>query len=146
MDFSYYIRDEMESEGIMTSEIPERTANQGVRGFAEMKCRNPGCDWSWSTHRAHVVIDLKRQKVKRIYKQKCKKCDRENEPKFPELVFRGLVLKALEQEKKFRNPNFGNANIDDDGDDGGRRGPPHESRLCEKCEYGRSQCWTKKYR
>ncbi|XP_011678495.1 uncharacterized protein LOC100889128 [Strongylocentrotus purpuratus] len=144
MDYSEIIRDEMEDEGIMPSEIPERSARQGVRGFADMKCCNPSCRRTWSTHKGHVVIDLKRQNVNRIWKQKCKKCDRENEPTFRDLVFRELVIKAIEQERKYRNPDFAGRNIDDDGNDGGRRGPPHESSLCEKCEYGRTKCWIRK--
>lgn len=66
MDYSEIIRDLMEDEGIMTSEIPERSARQGVRGFADMKCCNPSCSRTWSTHKGHVVIDLKRQNVQKV--------------------------------------------------------------------------------
>ncbi|XP_071477366.1 uncharacterized protein [Diadema antillarum] len=140
--YSDAIKDVMVTEGVFPDEIPERTARQGVRGFAVGRCG--GCARTWSSHRAHVVIDLKRQTVHKIWKQKCKKCDTPIIMSFNGMEFQSLVEKAIEQEKKYRNPMLRH---DDDvvDDDGGRRaGPPHESSLCEKCEYGKTQCWKKR--
>ncbi|XP_071481617.1 uncharacterized protein [Diadema antillarum] len=136
--YSDAIREVMDSEGVFPDDIPKRTARQGVRGYAVVHCSH--CEWSWSSYRSHVVINLRKQRVVRIWKQKCKKCDTENVMTFRDIDFRPLVEKALGQEKKFRNPTL--SHVVNDVDDGGHRGgPPHESRLCEKCGYGKTQCW-----
>ncbi|XP_072181483.1 uncharacterized protein [Diadema setosum] len=140
--YSDAIRDVMATEEAFPDEIPEKTARQGVRGFAVGHCS--GCARNWSSYRAHVVIDLKRQTVHKIWKQKCKKCDTPNVMSFKDVDFKSLVEKAIEQEKKFRNPVLRHDDDVDDDDGGRRAGPPHESSLCEKCEYGKTQCWKKR--
>nr|XP_054750695.1 uncharacterized protein LOC129256543 [Lytechinus pictus] len=147
MDYNSIIRSVMADKGISKNFIRERSCRQGVRGLSSITCSKPDCDGSWNTYQAHAVIDLKRQRIVRIYNQKCKKCDQENKPKFDESVFREMVNKALEMEKKFRNPQKASLKRPGFyGDDDGYGGPPHESSLCEKCGYGASPCWKRSKR
>ncbi|XP_011677642.1 uncharacterized protein LOC105444717 [Strongylocentrotus purpuratus] len=148
MDTTAIIKSVMADKNITKNNIKERSSRQGVRGFSRIACSKPDCEGTWNTHQAHAVIDLKRQKVVRIYNQKCKTCQHENAPSFEDSVFREMVEKALEQEKKYRNNNRSvkrRSSYRDDDDEYG--GPPHESSLCEKCGYGSSPCWkrTRRY-
>ncbi|XP_030828855.1 uncharacterized protein LOC105445107 [Strongylocentrotus purpuratus] len=85
VDYAAIIVEVMSEEGLFPRE--------GVRGYGQSKCEN--CNRSWSTYRAHVVIDLKGQEVAKIYKQKCKRCKQEHVPSFPEEEFTEMVKKAL---------------------------------------------------
>eukprot|EP00057_Strongylocentrotus_purpuratus_P024019 XP_011678493.1 PREDICTED: uncharacterized protein LOC105445107 [Strongylocentrotus purpuratus] len=135
VDYAAIIVEVMSEEGLFPRE--------GVRGYGQSKCEN--CNRSWSTYRAHVVIDLKGQEVAKIYKQKCKRCKQEHVPSFPEEEFTEMVKKAIKQEKYFRDRNSNDSTlVDDSGRRGRPRRPPHENTLCQKCGYGKGKnCWER---
>nr|XP_054750037.1 uncharacterized protein LOC129255732 [Lytechinus pictus] len=122
--------------------IPHRSKRQGVRGYGKSQCEI--CDRTWSTYQAHVVIDLKKQEVVRIYQQKCRDCGTETEPYFPEDEFYVMIEKAIEQEKLHRYPSSQIRRVHEGGRRGFPRRPPHRSDLCERCGYGwGKKCWER---
>lgn len=64
VDYAAVIIEVMSEEELFPREIPKRTQRQGVRGYGQSKCEN--CNRTWSTYRAHVVIDLKGQVVDKV--------------------------------------------------------------------------------
>eukprot|EP00057_Strongylocentrotus_purpuratus_P024017 XP_011678491.1 PREDICTED: uncharacterized protein LOC105445106 [Strongylocentrotus purpuratus] len=142
----------MEEEGVDELKISKENILSEVHGCAEFICSNPVCGRYekrrgrfasfffvprfWSSRLAHAVLDWQQQSVTKLYKQKCEKCLTENEPSFSQMEFKGIVQKEIK--RILSNSSW----TDDEIVQGG---PGHNSQLCEKCGYGKTQCWTQLY-
>jgi len=117
-------------------DVGKRFAYQVVRlTDALYHCRS--CKNQWSTHVAWILINCKKRKVLRGWKQKCLKCKVEctsfgiKENMLRQAVLRG-VLRCLEKSDGIfaflGGSGSDNANLE------------HKHELCEKCDYGAVNC------
>ncbi|XP_063953938.1 uncharacterized protein LOC135153743 isoform X2 [Lytechinus pictus] len=139
-ELSQIVRDVMKEWGMPNLEMPNENSLQEVRGFAKFICSNPSCPRDWFSRFAYADINWEQQKVTKLYKQKCNKCGTKNEPYFSRGNFKRIVQNAIE--KFYRN--LSNSGSPDDEIVQG--GLSHKSKLCEKCGYGKTRCWTHKYK
>ncbi|XP_071789133.1 uncharacterized protein [Asterias amurensis] len=121
---------------IDAQDIPKRYSFQSVHGKAVCK-RCKRCKKSWSSNLAWLTFDLRNQRIARAWMQKCKGCDAENRLWFPPDVLENMVIHAVKRCIKLKEGTYSKKKRKDDY---GR--PPHEERLCERCEYGNRRCWA----
>ena len=92
LDIEAIIKEIMEERGVSPDDIPleepfdkkkfirslKKSKNWSKRYFfghakAKFKCDKGSCKRSWTSHHAGCILDLKEQKIKQKFKQKCKK-------------------------------------------------------------------------
>ncbi|CAH1778824.1 unnamed protein product [Owenia fusiformis] len=152
VNYNYIIQIVMEYKEYDPKKIIKRCSRQGVFGEALFRCKK--CRKGWKSAFGWAVIDLKRQKVAKFFKQGCLRCMPKLQynagPFFTVIVFIGMVLKALLQYEYYiqrKQPNE-----PDGSDDGEEHEPnddstlqiddgPHKKEWCERCVYKRGKCW-----
>lgn len=110
-----------------------------VKGLFKCKCGKN----TWSSHKTTIKIDLYHKRLKKVYRQKCRKCKQWTSPSFHlEDVMKKVISKYHERQESLDS---GNANGDSTLVDGnvqrGNPRRPHEQSLCERCEELGRPCW-----
>ncbi|CAH1778825.1 unnamed protein product [Owenia fusiformis] len=128
-------------------DIIKEFAKQGVYGKSYLRCKS--CGKGWTSAFGWVVIDLRRQKTGKFFKQGCENCAAKTGPFFPKEIFEAMVEIALWKYEYFyyskepgdRKPGDGSPPELDIDDLPENEGGPHKVSLCDRCIFKRRRCW-----
>ncbi|XP_071942880.1 uncharacterized protein [Antedon mediterranea] len=128
------IRECMKEEGLDRQDVQKKYKIQSVHDHGTYQCRR--CGHSWSSYHSCLTLDLQQQRIARRWRQKCDRCKKIESPWFHQNVLEDMVEYGIRRYFKLVKGTLnGSVAIKPKGK------PPHRSDLCERCGFGKRQCW-----
>uniref|UniRef100_T1IPG4 3CxxC-type domain-containing protein n=1 Tax=Strigamia maritima TaxID=126957 RepID=T1IPG4_STRMM len=131
----WIIAEVMADHEVDPEDVVTRFRRHSVFGWGTFKCTE--CRISWSSQITWVTLDIKEQRIRRRFKQKCKKCGQPQRPWWQVEEFAYMMEFALVRYQKLVSGTWKPTNRALDKN----IAAPHKSELCERCGFGTRKCW-----